>query len=767
MAAIQNIKILHKRYSSTQWASGVSVNGQTITPMLAQGEIGLATDTLEVRIGTNSAREQTWGEARPIGADVTLILKAKNASNAWETVESTPANTVVVNVEVENVNGKHRLIVYFDKISKSAIADYDDFKVTEANSITAGEGEVKVVTKVEEGAEHEAKVTYGAAATKTYVDSKFSTAKYIDVIDDTTLEESDVSDIKEGEALEITYVANVKESTADHTIELDKKKLIIPSVTIDDTSTGDYISDITIDQNDSHKIKVTRANLPEETQLSVGTGSGTGNGATVVGGISVDGHTITGHKKTIKSGDSVIKVTGDTESITITADTYTKAEIDEAHNELAKAMKFKGTLDVTGSNGLTALPSNAKQGDVYKVTHAGTYGAYSAKIGDIFIYDGSNWRYVPSGDESFTDTWRQVKVEGKEVKSNDIGTGAIDFVAATPNAQTVEEGIVVASNGDEIQIAHADTSNVEDASRVELEVIDGMEFDGYGHVQSYLKKKIKAGSNVSLSETNGEITIDSSYENTAHTHSAGAKLKVTGNGGVDGNVEYSHEAISTTTSADTSKNKTIVAGGIENTFTVVDSLINDGYGHITDVKTKEITVNVPQNQDTKYDLTADNLVADVDATIHLKGTDSTDDTVKFKGADGTTISVKDGIITVTSHDTTYELATSDLAGLVKVANVLSEAASVNATTLKGYTGNNNDKLYGVNRRADGTTFVEVPWHDTTYSAGNGIAQDGTTFNHGATTDSVNKNVDMYAFGTDAYGHAQGLVAITTIDGNYA
>lgn len=55
--AIQNIKILHKRYSTSQWQNGISINGQTVVPTLAQGEIGLDTTTFEVRIGTNSVTE--------------------------------------------------------------------------------------------------------------------------------------------------------------------------------------------------------------------------------------------------------------------------------------------------------------------------------------------------------------------------------------------------------------------------------------------------------------------------------------------------------------------------------------------------------------------------------------------------------------------------------------------------------------------------------------------------------------------------------------
>lgn len=744
MAAIQNIKILHKRYSSAQWLNGITVNGETIIPKLAQGEIGLATDTLEVRIGTLAGAEQTFEQAKPIGTDLEVKYFAKE-NGSWKEVSAQPAGTVVVDVKESSNNTDHDTIheihVYYDKISMGTISDFPDFAVNPSNSVTAAEGEIKVITDAQEVNEHELQVTYGTAATKSYVDTKFSTAKYIDVVDDTTLEEDDVSTISEGEELAITYVANVKESSADHTIELDKRKLIIPSVTIDDAQTGDYVSDITIDANDSHKIKVSRANLPS---LTTGSGSGTGNGATLVGGISVNGHEITASKKTIEGVGDAVTVTGTNDKITITVDTYTKAQIDEAHNELAKAMKFKGTLDSAGTNGITALPSNAKQGDVYKVARAGVYGGSTAHIGDLFIYDGSNWRYIPSGDESFTDTWRAISVNGEQILSNDIGTGSLNF--AGKNGVKLEYDAL----DNKIEFSHIDTSSVEDLTEKPRTYVDGLTFDEYGHVTGYTVAE--------------ETVVDT---NTAHTHSAGAKLVKTGNGGIDGNVEYAHDTISTTTSADTSKNKTITAGGTDNTFTVVDSLVDDGYGHITGVKTKEVTVNVPQDQNTLYSLTGSAITDGAQVTLTPSDANDTASNVQFAGEDGTTVTFKNGKIVISSHDTTYELATKDLAGLVKVANVLSEAASANVSSLKNYTGSNNDKLYGVNRKADGTTFVEVPWHDTTYSAGNGISQAGTVFSHAATTDSANKSVDMYAFGTDAYGHAQGLVAITTIDGNYA
>lgn len=726
--AIQNIKILHKRYSSAQWLNGIQINGETIIPTLAQGEIGLATDTLEVRIGTNSVAEQTFAQARPIDADVMVVKKDANGATITNT-----AGLVVTDVSLERdeTSGKHKLTATYGKISVGEIEGFPDFAVVGTNTVTAGEGEIKVITEAKENnsKEHQLDVTYGTAATKSYVDTKFSTAKYVAVEDGGTNEDDGSGTI--------TYVSKVEESTADHTIKVTKQKLVLPTIEVDDKTTGEYISGIEVDSSDDHKLVVTRAALPT---LSTAANSGNGNGKTVVGGISVNGHEITATKKTIEGSGDAITVTGTSDTITITVDTYTKAQIDTMHEELGKAMEFIGTLASDGTGTATSLPAatTATIGHVYKVAVAGTYGGKSCKVGDVFICDTTPlWRYIPSGDD-IEDTWRPISVNG----------------TAIPDAKSIEfkdgDGIEITSDANgNITVSHDDTSNVGDLTKASRTYVDGLTFDEYGHVTGYT--------------VGSETVVDT---NTAHAHTAGAKLTISGSGGVDGSVEYSHETITTSTSADSSKNVTVTAGGGDNKFTVVDSLIDDGYGHITGVKTKEITVNVPKDEDTTYDLELANNVTGVDATIALKGSNDTVDNINFKGEGATEIKVENGIIKIKSENTEYELATAALAGLLKVANVLSEAASGNAATLNNYSGNHNDKLYGVNRKADGTAFVEVPWTDTKYTASNGLTMVGTDVQHDA-TGVVNAAVDLYAFGTDSHGHVSSAVPITIIDGNYA
>ena len=70
-----------------------------------------------------------------------------------------------------------------------------------------------------------------------------------------------------------------------------------------------------------------------------------------------------------------------------------------AINSLPTPMLFKGSLGTNGT--ITTLPaaSNSNVGYTYKVITVGTYANKAAKIGDIFISNGSAWELVPSGDE--------------------------------------------------------------------------------------------------------------------------------------------------------------------------------------------------------------------------------------------------------------------------------------------------------------------------------------------------------------------------------
>ena len=82
----------------------------------------------------------------------------------------------------------------------------------------------------------------------------------------------------------------------------------------------------------------------------------------------------------------------------------TTAFVKTAISGLIGPMMFKGTLGTGGT--ITTLPTaaEANTGFTYKVITDGTYASIAAKVGDLFISNGSAWIIVPSGDETFVPT---------------------------------------------------------------------------------------------------------------------------------------------------------------------------------------------------------------------------------------------------------------------------------------------------------------------------------------------------------------------------
>lgn len=125
--------------------------------------------------------------------------------------------------------------------------------------------------------------------------------------------------------------------------------------------------------------------------------------------------TISGNKTftgTVSLGSNVTATTpAATDNDTSVATTaFVKTVVANSINELPSPMIFKGSLGTGGT--ITALPAatTSNEGYTYKVITDGTYGGQSAKIGDTFISDGSNWIYIPSGDEP-SGTVTNVKIQ--------------------------------------------------------------------------------------------------------------------------------------------------------------------------------------------------------------------------------------------------------------------------------------------------------------------------------------------------------------------
>ena len=77
-------------------------------------------------------------------------------------------------------------------------------------------------------------------------------------------------------------------------------------------------------------------------------------------------------------------------------------------------------------------------------------------------------------------------------------------------------------------------------------------------------------------------------------------------------------------------------------------------------------------------------------------------------------------------DTTYSAATTTALGLVKVQTTTATSSLVSATSTPS-------RSYGLSIGSDGVAFVNVPWVNTTYTAGTGLSLSGTVFSLKAAT----------------------------------
>ena len=158
------------------------------------------------------------------------------------------------------------------------------------------------------------------------------------------------------------------------------------------------------------------------------------------------------------------------------ADLVTSGAVSTAINNLPKPMIYKGTLGTGGT--ITSLPtaSSSNEGFTYKVITAGTYASQSAKVGDMFISNGSAWTLVPSGDEEFNDTWRNIKVNGTEVLGSAISTGAVNFKNGS--------NVTITGSGNDITIAssYTDTNQKIKQGSVTFGDNDVVEFVNGGNI---------------------------------------------------------------------------------------------------------------------------------------------------------------------------------------------------------------------------------------------------------------------------------------------
>lgn len=153
-------------------------------------------------------------------------------------------------------------------------------------------------------------------------------------------------------------------------------------------------------------------------------------------------------------GTAAAKNATDTYNATGTDVTTGKA-VAAALATLPEPMVFKGSLGAGGT--ITTLPtaSSSNKGYVYKVITAGTYASQSAKVGDIFISDGSAWVLIPSGDEP---------------------SGTVTNVAVANGGGLTVSGSPITSSGT-ITVGHSNSVTAKTSSSVKK-----FTYDAHGHV---------------------------------------------------------------------------------------------------------------------------------------------------------------------------------------------------------------------------------------------------------------------------------------------
>lgn len=225
------------------------------------------------------------------------------------------------------------------------------------------------------------------------------------------------------------------------------------NITLTPDATNDKIIIAATDTNTTYTFK------GGTNQFTVTPSNGTAQTVSVTPSIAnnVTGSDLTANTIILGNGNSGVKKSGKTIVTTLGSDNTTvptSKAVKAAIDALPEPMIFKGTLGKDGT--ITSLPAAAasNEGYTYKVITAGKYASQSAKVGDVFISNGSSWNLIPSGNEP---------------------SGTVTNVATG----TGLTGGPITSSG---TISHADTSSQASVSNSGRTYIQSITLDGMGHV---------------------------------------------------------------------------------------------------------------------------------------------------------------------------------------------------------------------------------------------------------------------------------------------
>lgn len=115
-------------------------------------------------------------------------------------------------------------------------------------------------------------------------------------------------------------------------------------------------------------------------------------------------------------------------------------------SDLPKPMVFKGTLGTDGT--VTVLPdvSEENTGFTYKVITDGSYSGITAKVGDMFVSNGTAWVLIPSGDDGGTEEYStNEKQIGTWINGKPLYRKVITFAVNAEHLTTAGTGVELIS----------------------------------------------------------------------------------------------------------------------------------------------------------------------------------------------------------------------------------------------------------------------------------------------------------------------------------
>ena len=471
------------------------------------------------------------------------------------------------------------------------------------------------------------------------------------------------------------------------------------------------------------------------------------------------------------------------ETFVNTNTTYNTSVVNSGSDAIIRLSGSDVTTDditLVAGNNITLTPS----GDDITIESTNTDTTYTA--GDGINLVGTEFNHDDTSTETSSVNADRTYIQSIELDDfghiTNILTGT-ETVVNTDTTYTAGGGIDLVG----AEFSHADTSTQGSSTNGGRTYIQTIELDDFGHITdlttstetvvntdtntTYATSVINSGSdaiirlsgsdtsqddirliggsNVILSASGDNITIESTDTNTTYT---------AGDGIILNNTEFSHDDTSSLTSTNNSNR------------TYIQNIEVDGFGHITGVTTASETV---VDTDTTY--TAGDAISLVGTEFNHEDTSSLTSTNNSNRTYIQNIEV-DGfghitgvtMATETVVDTTY--TAGDGINLVGTEFNHADTSSLTSTNNSGRTYIQNIEVDGFGHITDLTTSTETVV-DTTYTAGNGINLVGTEFSHEDTSSltSTNNSDRTYIqnIEVDTFGHITGVTTSseTVVDTN--